>query len=307
MKGVTIFLILFGFSAAIGAQTNEHQEKTNYIPLFGYEYLSLGRQSVHAPTGGLAVQSDDTDIFGLYGQHNFSDDFEKESPKKYHSIDVFHTTKKDRHQFLSVFKSSSDQPVIGGLSTYQIAALYGYEWIRTGSFSLSAGGGLAAGDFGINLPDGSVLPVIPLPLIRMQYSSQLVNMSLDFITGPNFSATVGPESSIRLITDLRIDRLRDERDLIFDCSLAYRFFHADHEYGDIAGISAGIKSDEYNFDNHNGNSTGIQYYAAYGTVDITLLQLSAGYTFAGIERHNEEKPLSLGDGFFVTLQALYQF
>lgn len=307
MKKSALTIFIMCLSLQLAAEQHDKDEALNYIPLLGYEHLALGSQSVHSPSGGLIVKNKDTTILGLYSYHNFLDDFQIESPDEYHSIDFLYNTKKDRHEFLSVFKSSSDKPVSGGLHTFQSAAVYGYEFIANSSFSLTAGGGLAVSDFGIDLADGTPWPLLPVPFVRAKYKSSAFNIVLDFITGPNISTTVAPKSKVRLETELRIDRFRDSRDLLFDCALAYRFFPADHEYGDFAGISAGLKSDELNFDVSNNDPTAVQYYAAYGKLDITLLQLTAGYTFAGIERHGEEEVLSLGDGFFINLQALYQF
>lgn len=303
---ISLIILVSGFT--LTADTDEEKNKTDIIPLIAYDYLSLDKQSVHSPGGGIILKNEETMFVNIYQFHKFNHNFQTKSPDKYHTIDSLFDMKKNNHQYLALFKSESDKPIFGGLHTYQTAAAYGYQFFQVESFSFIFGGGFAIGDFGIERDNGKAWPIIPVPLIRIKAVNNYFDFSLDFITGPNINLVIAPESQIRLSGDFRIDRFRDSRDLIFDCALHYRFFPKNHEYGDIAGVSAGIKNDELNFDiSENKDSVGVQYYATYGKLDLSLIQITGGYAFKGIERHKEEEPIEIGSGFYISFQALYQF
>jgi hypothetical protein len=133
-----------------------------------------------------------------------------------------------------------------------------------------------------------------------------LNANLDFITGPNLGITLAPQSRLRATLDARIDQLRDERDLFFEGALVYRFFTPDHAMGDLAGVSVGIKSAAYEFAREaKDESLELHYYALFGTLDLTLLKLSGGYAFDSRLRYRERVSESAGDGWFISVSALY--
>ena len=260
--------------------------------------------------------SDNVLFVGLYTQHSFEEPFLFGYPDVYHSIDVLLDSQKNRHQYLGIFKSESDQPVYGGLITFQTAVAYGYELVQRQNYSLVLGGGLAVSDFGIELSNGEPWPLIPVPLIRMKYNSKYIESKFEFLTSPNFDLTVGPKSQLRFIGECRMDQFRDIRDLIFECSLAYRFFPVDHPMGDFAGISVGVKNDNYGafnlgsydtIDFEEEESIELHYNAVFGTIDLTLLKISGGYAFNGRELYRGVDTRDIGDGYFLSIEGMYQF
>ncbi len=311
-KQITSLLIILTMSTAAFAEDSGERktDETNFIPLVKYDYLSLDSQEIQSPGAGLVIKNDDVMFVGLYTRHSFTETPSDNYPDVYHSIDTLLDGKKNRHRYIGIFKSESDKPVAGGLNTFQAAAVYGYEVVHDGNFSLVLGGGLAASDFGIDRPNGEPWPVIPVPLIRMLYSSDLVDSKFEFLTSPNFSFTLGPKSQIRFTGDFRMDQLRDKRDIIFECSLGYRFLPADHEMGDFAGVALGFKNDNYGaFVPAEGDDEALEihYYSVFGVIDLTILKISAGYAFGGRELYRDDKKNDLGDGYFVSVQGLYQF
>lgn len=307
-KSIILNLTVF-FAVNLFCQDEDNiNNSTNYIPVVAFNKLNLESQSNYSPMTGLIIQNESTIFVTTYQFNTFSEEITNNSPDKYHTFDSLFDMQKGKNQYLLLFKSSSDKPIAGGLHTFQTAATYGYSIFSSESFKLTLGGGIAIGDFGITLSNGKTCPVIPIPLIRIESKTQLFKVSLDFITSPNLDITIAPEKQFRLSSSLRIDKFRDYRDIIFDTALHYRFFSKNHNYGDFAGISFGIKNDELSFDISNSkDNISVQYYAAYGKLDLTLLQISGGYTFKGIERSNDRKPQNSGNGYFVSIQGLYQF
>ena len=113
-----------------------------------------------------------------------------------------------------------------------------------------------------------------------------------------------------------MDQLRDIRDLVFECALAYRFFPVDHPMGDFAGISVGVKNDNYGAFNLGGYETvdleedesiEIHYCAVFGMIDLSLLKITGGYAFRGRELYQEEQTKDMGEGYFLSIQGMYQF
>jgi hypothetical protein len=318
-KLITTALCIGLLAAAVSAEADHEQENpgTRFIPLLGYDHVSLDKQTIFTPALGLMVTQgimepgnvEETDkllIVGLYKTPIFGKSLQYDYPSVYHSIDFLLDGQKGRHQYLLIFKSESDLPVAGGLSTYQGGLVYGYELVHNRNLSLVLGAGLAVGDFGMELPDGKAWPLLPVPLVRLNYKTEWFAASFEFLTNPNLGIIIAPEKRVRLTGDIRIDQFRDIRDIIFDGALHYRFFGKDHPMGDFAGISAGIKNETYGFDLENG-TLDVHYYAAYGMLDLSLLKISGGYAFAGREMYEEKYKKDIGEGFFVSLQMLYQF
>jgi hypothetical protein len=304
-----ILLIIIILSIILNSEAAEKNENSlNYIPIAGWEHLDINSQKINSSSMGMIVQGSDLQVVGLYRNHKFDKHLEFAYPKQYHSIEFLIEKNIRKHQFLTVFNSDSDEPVSGGLHTFQAAMVWGYRLIEKKKIELILGCGIGISDFGIEMSNGDPLPVIPLPLIRAKYHSNKLSAKVDFITGPNFNFVIAPESQIKLCTDLRIDKLRDERDLVFDVALKYRFFPNDHPMGDFAGISAGIKNDNLSFDlSQKDEIYDLHYYGLYGEIDFTLLKLTGGHTFKNREMYREEDKFEKKDGFFFAIQALYQF
>lgn len=303
MKRLMIIIII-----VISISLSADNQKLNYIPLFAWEQLDFSSQKLNTLSSGMIVQGNDMQIISLYKQHNFKQNLKYSYPKKYHSIEFLYEKNYANSQFLTVVKSDSDEPFSGGLHTFQIAAVWGFRLFKNNNLNLILGGGMGVSDFGIEISEGEPLPTIPLPLIRAKYQAKLLTASLDFITGPNFNFVVAPRNKLRINADLRIDNLRDERDLIFDLAAKYRFFSKEHELGDFAGISFGLKNDNRSFDlAKKDDKYDLHFYSLYGEIDFTLIKISAGHTFKNREMHQEEFKFDLDDGFFFAIQALYQF
>lgn len=277
---------------------------TQYLPLAKYDYLSVKDQQINSAGGGLVIVSDRLFFAGIYTYHSFAEQPELSYPEKYQGIELLVDGKINRHGYLAVFKSISDQPVYGGLPTYQGAVAYSYELIAGEHLTLALGAGLAVSDFGIELSNGKPWPILPVPLVRLGYTSTLIDLKLELITGPNLSFVMAPDSRIRFLGDFRMDQFRDIRDLIFECALEYRLFPADHVMGELAGISAGAKSDRLSFvPASKDEDLDIHYYSLFGRLDLSLLSITAGYAFDTVQILSENKSSKLGTGFFISIQA----
>jgi hypothetical protein len=308
MKKIITLILLLVVAGFVTTATAINPKNLHYIPLSSWQLQSLGSQQLSSPAVGLIIQEDDLQIIGFYQTHKFNKALDFDFPQEYHSLSFMLEKKVNRHQYISFFSSDSDQPVSGGLHTFQAASVWGYSLLTGQKLELILGGGIGISDFGIELANGDPLPIIPLPLIRAKYRSSLLAAACDFITGPSFELLFAPERQIRLKSELRIDNLRDLRDLIFDLSLHYRFFAKDHALGDFAGISVGLKNDNLSFDLAEKNDVyDLHYYALYGEIDFTLLKVTAGHSFKNREMYREQDKFELEDGFFFAIQALYQF
>jgi hypothetical protein len=101
--------------------------------------------------------------------------------------------------------------------------------------------GVAAGDFGIEFSNGSILPVFPVPIIKFGYNSCFINIAYD---APDFSMTIAPESRIRMTVFFPIEcSYSSVYDLLCEGILWYRLFAKDSAAGDFAGIGAGVKAE----------------------------------------------------------------
>ncbi|TVQ98232.1 MAG: hypothetical protein EA403_14205 [Spirochaetaceae bacterium] len=305
ISGIPVALLaawlLVGTSPAASADSG-----LQVIPLAQYQMLSLESQKIHSPGAGVIVVGESLFLAGLYNRHSFTQDLDFDYPDTYHSIELMADGRSARHRYMGAFQSRSNRPVVGGLRTFQAVAVYGYEVVQQPRFSLVLGGGLAVSDFGIETSGGNPWPILPVPMMRAAWESRLLNANLDFITGPNLGLTLAPQSRFRATADVRIDQLRDERDLFFEGALVYRFFSPDHPMGDLAGVAVGIKSDAYEFTREaEDESLELHYYALFATVDLTLLKLSGGYAFDSRLRYRERVTESAGDGWFISVSALY--
>ena len=296
-------ILLILLSTAVAAE-----DRTDYVSLFGYDLLSLESRQHHSFGAGGAILGEEFTFLGLYRRQSLAKIPVPDFPGGYHSVDLLYDTDRGRHQIVGLFKSESDQPVAGGWTTFQAAAVYGYEVVATDALTLALGGGLAVSDFGIELEGGGSWPVLPVPFIRASYESRFVKGGFDFITGPNLSLTFFPASQLRLAGEARMDQFRDERDLIFTTALEYRFFAQDHPAGDIAGIALGFKNDILGFTPGGSDEPyELTHYALFAELDVTLLSIGAGFAFQGRERYGEEIVRKAGDGYFFSVQGMYQF
>jgi len=311
---LTLVLVILIIMPVFAQENTENG--VNYIPLIKFDFLSTDAQKIKSPGTGLVIKSEETLFVGLYTHHSISNDLNFDYPQKYHSIDILWETKQNRHQYLGILKSDSDEPVFGGLHTFQAAAAYGYELINNDNFSFVLGGGIAVSDFGIEFSNGKTCPTIPVPLIRANFDNGFIKTKFEFLTGPNFDLTIGADRQFRLINELRLDQFRDSRDLLFESSLNYRFFSSEHAMGDFAGIALGIKNDnygEFNLGDQESESAEDEasfethYNSVFGEIDLTLLKISGGYAFNGRELYRGEIKKDIGKGYFISIEGMYQF
>ncbi len=324
MKKGLLIILIFAIGIPLTAQNRQREEKKNVdiIPIAGYNLLSLDKQTINSPGAGLAIMSgemnpqsaEETDYFQailLYNYHILEDKPLFSYPDSYHSIEFLLQKKFQRHQYFSLFKSYSDKPVAGGLHTFAFLSGYGYELIQTEKNSLSLGASLCVTELGLELPDGSSWPVIPLPFIHYEYSSRIADFSFDFTTSPMAELVIAPEERFRfnnsiMITDLDVKYIRD---LKFDTSLEYRFFPVSHPMGDFAGLKIGFLGEDYSYDisGRSEKELQISWYAFYSTLDLSLLKVTGGYAFAGEECYSGDYTRDIGSGLYMKIQLAYQF
>jgi hypothetical protein len=294
-----VALVTGAATAAAGEPADQPAQEAQIAALGQYEILALDEQTVHRPGVGALVLSGDDTFVGLYSRPLFRRDLLFDHPDAYHAVDLLYDGRDGRRQLVLLFKSESDRPVAGGWETFQAASVFGYEVVVRPRISLVVGGGLALSDFGIELEDGSVWPLITVPFVRATWRSELLEASFDFITGPNLGLTLAPERRTQLSADLRIDQFRDVRDLIFEVALSHRF------------LAVGIKNDTFGFvpgdpdvRSDETSPVAVHYLAAFGALDFGVLQLSGGYAFEGRQRYGESTTANWGDGYFLSVQAM---
>jgi hypothetical protein len=280
-----------------------------------YEFISLENRQYHVPGGGLvfmkgeqnpSLEEDrDSLMVAVFYQSYLLQETQADYPALYHNITSMVERKIKRHQVLGIFRSPSDEPVYGGLRTFQAALGYGYELVRNDSVSLTLGAALGVSEFDVG---GVTVPVFPFPLVRFGFTSSWMNISFDFLTNPALDIVIAPESRIRMNGSFQMVYYRDIQDLLFDCTLWYRFFTKEYKMGDFAGVGVGIKNLSEDFMlREKGKAYEMAYYSVYGIIDLSFLQVSGGYIFNSRERYGNNPTLSLGNGYFINVQLAWQF
>ncbi|MBC8485645.1 MAG: hypothetical protein ISS28_00585 [Candidatus Cloacimonetes bacterium] len=56
-----------------------------------------------------------------------------------------------------------------------------------------------------------------------------------------------------------------------------------------------------------GLVAGVTINAVFGMIDLSLLKITGGYAFQGIELYREEDTRDMGDGYFLSIEGMYQF
>ncbi|MDR2245138.1 MAG: hypothetical protein LBE17_00470 [Treponema sp.] len=288
-------------------------------PVLLYRYVSLDGQQFHASAGALAFTKGNLSpspgeernsflLMAMAGQYFFMREHASGYAGLYHDMGLFAEGRFRRHQVLGLLQSASAEPFYGGLRTVQAGAGYGYEVLRTQQLSLTLGGMLAVSEFGLEYADGKSWPVIPLPVIRFSLNSPFITLDAEFVAEPSLKCTLLPEGRVRVVTETRMHRYRNVRDVIFDGSLWYRFFDRDSKRGDFAGIGIGANSNSAYFTFGEKDKTyELQYFSVYGKLDLSFLNLSGGYAFGGRELFDGETTRGAGDGFFAAVQLAYRF
>jgi len=314
MPGKHLLMIIIVFS--IATQLPAQEPFTFLIPV-GYDFSHLDSQTLHSPAAGAGFLIGEQDapftevehrFFGLalYQPIIFPEVSYNGMSEYIHQVDALFDGRINRHQLLFIFQSSSDRPLSGGLNTFRTAAGWGYEVIRHPDLSLILGTVLGVSDFGVTLPSGDLLPVMPLPLIRFGIDTKWFTSSFDFITGPNLEFTIAPKERIRFTADMRMDNYRSIADLVCEYTIWYRFFSTDHKLGDFAGIGAGFKNDIIDFE-LTGDVSGtfeLRHTSIFAVFDLSILKIqggwifNSGYLLDGIDIGNP------GRGFFISVQGI---
>lgn len=284
--------------------------RVDWIPQLRYTVLSHGGQTLRIPSAGLMLYSSNVTAVMRYQAVAVDTALRYGYPDLYHCLEAIAVCRQGRNRLLAVFKSESNTPLTGGWRSFKAALVYGYAVSSSPRFSLILGGGLAAGDLGVETGDGKIWPVLPVPFIRIFYNGTLLHGRFEFLTSPGISFDLFPGRRIRLGLEARLDEARDLRDLQFEAKLNFRFFLPGSVPGDIAGIAAGFRNGNYGEFSVNGRkneTVEFQYQSVFVALDISLIQLELGYAFNGREVYNGTARYSTGDGVYFQASALYRF
>jgi len=309
---VTFFPILFSMICSVFA--------ADIIPFFPYEYVSLDKLHYHNIGTAIVFLQGDMNppldeernslvVYGSYNAFVFTDNVNDDYSDLYHKVIIAVTKKTKGHYILGVLNSASDEPLyIGGLRTAKTGLGYGYEIVRNKNVALTLGAIAYIGDFGIEIGNGNSLPIAPLPIVVFNFTSTWLSAYFEFFAEPSLNITVAPESKVRLTNVFRMEQFRDIQDLYFDLTLWYRFFSKKHKLGDFAGAGLGIKNKGVNFIfGEKDKAYGTNYYAAYGIVDLSFLNINSGYVFKSREIFNDKIKNNTGKGFYISTQLAWKF
>lgn len=278
------------------------EERLSYLPMTGYEMVSLHSLDLQGASVGGAILGKEATFVGLYSYRFFDQEPAPSYPDYYHALDLLYDGRPGRHQIVGLLKTESDEPIYGGMETFQSAVVYGYEVISRPDTTLALGGGIAAADFGLDLP------LLPVPFLRLAHESPWLDADFDFITGPNLGFILRPESHFQLRGDGRMDQFRDIRDLVFELTLHYRFFSEGTARDSFAGVAFGVKNDVLGYVvGSSGDEQELQYRALFAEVDLGILKVAGGYAFDGRQRLGDDRIDTVGDGFLVTIEGIYMF
>jgi hypothetical protein len=311
-KAFCIFTFIF-----IGAISFAEEKDIRIVPILNYDFFSVEQQEYHLPGGSLILlkgdhspsweEKPDNLMIGTIYKSAVINEAPLGYPSVFHYIDLIAERKINRHFIQGLITSYSDKPFYGGLHTTYSQIGYGYELIRKEKINLTLGLALGISDYGFDFPNGGTWPLLPSPVINFNFNSRIVNLSF---TWPELKMTLVPENRFRMTSTVKLDiyKFRDMYDMQFDAILWYRFFNKDFAYGDFAGIGLGIKNSGIDFTlSEKGKFYDMNYYSVFGVLDASLLTISGGYIFYSRELYeiNNNKPT--GKGWFISVQALYQF
>jgi hypothetical protein len=321
MNVVVLLLFIITIGARLYADDDEETKKDwTLAAMLSYDYFSFEEQKIHSPgekmmftKGNLKPPlSEDRNYFMVgvtFKQYIIMENAEGYDDL-YHDMGLLSEWQNKRHIFLGFLSSQAAEPFYGGFHTFQSILGYGYELKRNETFSFYLGGGLAMADMGLELPNGTPWPVVPLPVARFTIENSWINLFFSFMDQAVMSFILLPESKIRLTASTQLNYLsvNSIRDFYFDAKLWYRPFSKDFHAGDFAGLGLGVKNSGFGFKLTEKEKTyKVNYYSVYGIVDLSFLQISSGYTFSGIEKFNGKIIKDIGDGFFVSASLGWMF
>jgi hypothetical protein len=284
------------------------EEEVNYVPMAGWEYIAFGSQAVSCPGLGAVVSGEYSTFSGIYKNACLTENPPLTDSSRIHSIDIMLGARMGRHQVVSSFISESDQPVTGGWATFQSALIYIFQLIKNETLVISLGAGAALGDFGIDLKNGNNWPLLPIPYISFEYSSSILDARFMFVSGPCINITVFPENRFRISGEVKIDNVMELKDVGFNTAVHYRLFTEDDLYGDFAEISAGLKSDSFEFTPGGGSAKyAYKYYSLFSEIDLSIFKISGGFSFNGREQMGKLLLSEPDNGKFLSIVGMYKF
>ncbi len=312
MKQTLLTIIILAGITLLSAQSGERDSVPEYFPVAFTNSYSWEDLDTRQAGGGLIVQKGDSlQIVALYSGNNMDVPSSRETPENYGNLDFLIQKTTEKHQFFSLLKSYSDLPLAGGMETFTFVGGYGYELYASGNHSFRLGASLAVSDWGLETPAGKNIPVLPLPFIHYDFTSALADISLDFTTSPMMDIVLAPRSRFHLNGSFLLVDPGDlsGRGMKYDISGEYRFFRDTHPLGDFAGLRFGILAEDYEavLDGTAGETYSLGWKALYGTLDLSLLELTGGYLMEGREYASDGAVEDLGRGFFWNLQLAYAF
>ncbi len=302
---ILMFSTVFLYSSASGEDSRQS------AILYQGEQLSLQEQQIKRHSAGLYHQQPNLKFVGLYSLSEFQESLFHGFSQSYRSVDLLFDASGEKFEYLGIYRSETDHPSIAKLHTFQAATAIGYKISTTDTSKLTIGGGVAVGDFGVELSGGKSLPVIPVPLIRWNYQTSFLQSKIEFLTSPNWEITLCNSCDFSLAGDFRMDQLRDDRDLIYETRIDYKLFPATSELRNAIKLSIGMKNDslgEYVLEAGDGEETfEFHYKAAFISLDASLLKIEAGYAFSGRELYRGEEKRGVGGGQFLSLSVAAPF
>ena len=299
----------------MGVYPEEDVKEFTITPALNYEYFSFGDQKIHSPGEGLIfsrgnMEPDFTEdrnnllLTGKFKQYFLQ---ENEYSNLYHSVAITFDKTIKRHSFHGRLYGDSDKPFYGGLSTFAGGFGYGYQFIYTKNISLMLGLGLGVGNLGIEIDD-ELLPVLPIPIFQLKVANSFIDLNLQFFAKPELFIILFPENKIRLNGYFSINKFTEFRDLKYDISLMYHLFSEESKFGNFAKIGIGTTNGGFGFNlAEKGQSYNFLYNSVHGIIDLSFLQIRAGYVFNGLESYDSNIKKDIGDGFFINATLVWQF
>jgi hypothetical protein len=286
-----------------------------------YDYVKTGDQEIHSPGLAFGITKGVADVpfnevhkqfqvMALYQPFFFRNDLLYVAPQTYHRAKLMLDARWERHQLLGLFSSETDKPLAGGLSTVKAGLGWGYELLRYSNLSLILGVLVGVADFGIDLPSGDPLPILPVPLIRFSYKAEWLTASLEYLDSPSLNFTIAPGKPVRFTGNMTIVEYRGIEDLLGEGVLWYRFFASgSHSLGDFAGIGLGFKNETmyFNVASERGKTFEQQYTSIFGMIDISIVQLMVGYIMDSRTFYDRTEKRNSGKGYFISVLGQYRF
>jgi hypothetical protein len=122
--------------------------------------------------------------------------------------------------------------------------------------------------------------------------------------------TIAPSKPVRFTGSMRIVEYRSIEDLLGEGILWRRFFASgSHPLGDFAGIGLGFKNATMYFSLASGQGKTFeqQYTSIFGMVDISIVQLKAGYILDSRTFYDRTEKRNSGTGYFISVLGKYRF